>query len=51
MRVKTIKPHQNACGDKVAKAKGDEYECSEKTGKQLAALGIVEEVKAKAESK
>lgn len=49
MRVKTVKPHQNACGDKVAKVKGDEYECAEKTGKQLVALGLVEEIKAKEE--
>lgn len=49
MRVKTVKPHQNGCGDKVNKTKGDEYECSEATGKQLVALGLVEEVKAKEE--
>jgi hypothetical protein len=42
MRVKALKPHQNACGTKVGKDVGDEYDCSDRTGQQLAALGIVE---------
>jgi hypothetical protein len=45
MKVKVLKPHQNACGAKVSKEKGDEYDCSERTAKQLAALGLVEIVK------
>jgi hypothetical protein len=51
MKVRTLKPHNNACGAKVAKAKGAEYDCAERTAKQLEALGLVEIVKEKAADK
>jgi hypothetical protein len=50
MKVRTLKPHQNACGAKVSKEPGDEYDCTERTAKSLIALGLVEDANEKAAS-
>jgi hypothetical protein len=50
MKVRTLKPHQNACGAKVSKEPGDEYDCTERTAKSLIALGLVEDASEKATS-
>ena len=49
VRVRAVREHNNVYGDKVRKAKGDEYDLPENLVETLINAGLVEEVKGKAE--
>lgn len=48
VKVRSVREHTNAYGEKLTKAKGDEYDLPEKLVKTLADAGLVEEAKAAA---